>query len=139
MKSTPLRLGPKLNLSMLVFMLLLGAATAVLVIVGFNRSQSNAAAESRQGLEREGSAHLQQTSEQQAYIGALQLAPAADWGHQAGWFLALKGQTSPPVDLAPLRVVAEHPDLDPAMRRPGETPTGTTGRQPDPGGGGSFS
>ena len=106
MPSLSLRLGPKLNLSLLVFILLLGTATAILVLVGFNRSQDNAAEKSRLGLEREGRAHLLETAGQQSYIGALQLAPAADWGHQSGWFLALKGQTSEPIDPASLATAA---------------------------------
>lgn len=93
-----LRLGPKLNLSLLVFILLLGTATAALVLVGFNRSQNNAAEKSREGLEREGVRTLEALSGQQAYIGELQLAPAAEWGHQAGWFLALTGQTAAAFD-----------------------------------------
>lgn len=98
MRSVPLRLGLKLNLSLFLFMLILGVATAVLVAVGFNRSQDNAAEKSRQGLENEGRRTLQTLSQQQAYIGELQLSPAAEWGHQVGWFLGLKGQTAPPFD-----------------------------------------
>jgi hypothetical protein len=52
---------------------------------------------------------------------------------------ALLGEVAPPVDLDPLRVIAEHPDLDPAMRRPGEAPTDTAWRVPDPDDGASFS
>ena len=52
---------------------------------------------------------------------------------------ALLGEVAPPVDLDPLRVIAEHPDLDPAMRRPGDAPTDTAWREPEAGGGGSFS
>ena len=84
MRSVPLRLGLKLNLSLFLFMLVLGVATATLVAVGFNRSQDNAAEKSRQGLETEGRRTLQTLSEQQAYIGELQLSPAAEWGHQDG-------------------------------------------------------
>jgi len=98
----PLRLGPKLNLSLLVFILLLGAATAVLVLVGFHRSQDNAASRSREGLEREGVSTLEVFSEQQAFIGELQLAPAAEWGHQAATYLELQGQDAPPFDPAVL-------------------------------------
>lgn len=43
MRSIPLRLGPKLNLSLLVFIVVLGAATAALVLFGFHRTQDNAA------------------------------------------------------------------------------------------------
>ncbi|MGE0599283.1 MAG: GAF domain-containing protein [Dehalococcoidia bacterium] len=102
MSHVSLRLGHKLNLSLLVFMLLLGTATAVLVLVGFNRSQDNAAARSREGLEREGVTTLQELSKQQAYIGELQLAPAAEWGHQAGSYLRLRGHDVTPIDPATL-------------------------------------
>jgi|GEM_PF-2308252 len=98
MRSVPLRLGPKLNLSLLLFILALGTATAILVLVGFQRSQDNAAARSREGLEREGVSHLQSLSQQQAYIGELQLAPAAEWSHQAGSYLVLEGRDAASVD-----------------------------------------
>lgn len=102
MRSVPMRLGLKLNLSLFLFMLLLGAATATLVAIGFNRSQSNAADKSRAGLENEGRRTLAVLSGQQAFIGELQLSPAAEWGHQVGWFLALKGQTADPLEPAEL-------------------------------------
>jgi hypothetical protein len=41
---------------------------------------------------------------------------------------ALLAEVEPPADLDPLRIVADHPDIDPAMRRPGaepEPPRGT--------------
>jgi len=99
----PLRLGPKLNLSLLVFMLVLGVATTVLVLVGFNRSQDNAAEVSREGLVKEGVRTLQALSQQQAYIGELQLSPAAEWGHQAAAYLALQGKRGPEFDASTLR------------------------------------
>ena len=117
MRDIPLRLGPKLNLSLLIFILLLGIATTVLVLVGFNRSQDNAAEKSREGLETEGREHLAEISQQQAYIGALQLSPAAEWGHQAGWFLALKGQTAAPVDLSALTALGSGRRYDASASR----------------------
>lgn len=98
MRNVPLRLGLKLNLSLLLFMLFLGAATFVLVLVGFNRSQDDAARESRAGLERAGVQTLSQVTSQQAYVGELQLSPAVEWGHQAGMFLASEGSGAPPFD-----------------------------------------
>jgi len=97
MSSLSLRLGPKLNLSLLLFILLLGAATTVLVLVGFNSSQDDAALESRNGLEREGRRHLQENITSQATIGALQLLPGADWGRQSARFLAEYGAGAPPL------------------------------------------
>ena len=61
------------------------------------------------------------------------------WSSTDGRGEALLGEVAPPVDLDPLRVIAEHPDLDPAMRRPGEAPTDEAWRAPDPDGGASFS
>ena len=52
---------------------------------------------------------------------------------------ALLAEVAPPRDLDPLRVVAEHPDADPAMRRPGQAPA-DVGSPPRPADdGGSFS
>ncbi|HEY4376448.1 MAG TPA: hypothetical protein VGM93_04790, partial [Acidimicrobiales bacterium] len=49
---------------------------------------------------------------------------------------ALLAVVDPPPDLDPLRIVAEHPDIDPAMRRPGAQPAEPVQPLPD---GGSFS
>ncbi|MEO8538830.1 MAG: GAF domain-containing protein [bacterium] len=117
MRPVPLRLGPKLNLSLLLFILILGTATAVLVLVGFNRTQDNAAEKSRQGLENEGRRTLATLSGQQAYIGELQLSPAAEWGHQAGWFLGLKGQTAPAFDGSSLQTAPNGTIYDPTPGR----------------------
>ncbi len=100
MSSVSMRLGPKLNLSLLVFILLLGTMTSILVLIGFHRTQDNAAEKSREGLEREGIQQLQLLSQQQAYIGELQLSPAAEWGHQAGSYMALEGGDVPAIPAA---------------------------------------
>ena len=89
MHSIPLRLGPKLNLSLLVFIVVLGTATAALVLFGFHRTQDNAAQTSRQGLEREGVRTLLANAEQQAYVGQLQFSPAIEWGHQSARYMAV--------------------------------------------------
>lgn len=86
MRSIPLRLGPKLNLSLLVFIVVLGAATAALVLFGFHRTQDNAA---RDGLERQGVKTLLSNAETQAYIGQLQFFPAIEWGHQSARYMAV--------------------------------------------------
>ncbi len=134
MPRVSLRLGHKLNLSLLVFILLLGTATAVLVLVGFNRSQDNAATRSREGLEREGVNTLHTLSQQQAYIGELQLAPAAEWGHQAGTFLRLGGSGATPFDLSTLKTAPSGMLYDPSPNRktdlfilPGATIGGNVG------------
>lgn len=89
MRTIPLRLGPKLNLSLLLFVVVLGAATAALVLFGFHRTQDNAAETSREGLERQGVKTLLSNAETQAYIGQLQFFPAVEWGHQAARYMAL--------------------------------------------------
>lgn len=89
MRSIPLRLGPKLNLSLLVFIVVLGAATAALVLFGFHRTQDNAARTSRDGLERQGVKTLLSNAETQAYIGQLQFFPAIEWGHQSARYMAV--------------------------------------------------
>ncbi|NJD65499.1 MAG: GAF domain-containing protein [Chloroflexi bacterium] len=89
MRRIPLRLGPKLNLSLLLFIVVLGTATAALVLFGFHRTQDNAAQTSRQGLEREGVQTLLANAETQAYIGQLQFSPAVEWGHQAARYMAV--------------------------------------------------
>ena len=37
---------------------------------------------------------------------------------------ALLAEVAPPAGLAPIELVAEHPDIDPDMRRPGDEPDG---------------
>ncbi len=89
MRSIPLRLGPKLNLSLLLFMMVVGTATAALVLFGFHRTQDNAAQTSRDGLERQGVTTLLSNAETQAYIGQLQFFPAIEWGHQSARYMAV--------------------------------------------------
>lgn len=89
MRTIPLRLGPKLNLSLLLFMVVLGAATATLVLFGFHRTQDNATRTSRDGLERQGVKTLLSNAETQAYIGQLQFFPAIEWGHQSARYMAV--------------------------------------------------
>jgi hypothetical protein len=48
----------------------------------------------------------------------------------------LLGEVPPPEGLDVVTLVAEHPDIDPAMRRPGRAPTDLPDELPD---GGSFS
>lgn len=53
-------------------------------------------------------------------------APGLDptWSSTEARGEALLGEVVPPRGLSSLTVVAEHPDIDPAMRRPGTTPSG---------------
>lgn len=52
MRLFPDRLGPRINLFLFGVVLLLGAATAGLIIFGFDRSQQSASSESEEGVER---------------------------------------------------------------------------------------
>src|SRR5947209_4825391 len=72
----PSRLGPKLNLSLLAFMLVLGTAIAALMLFGFKRTQTDATSRSREGLEEQARAQLYGLSDQEAGIGQLILARA---------------------------------------------------------------
>jgi PAS domain S-box-containing protein len=92
-------------------------AAAVLVFAGFNRSQDDAAAKSREGLEREGISNLSRFTEQQAYVGELQLSPAAEWGHQAGAYLQSEGPAEPAIDPSSLGVSASGNRFDPSATR----------------------
>ena len=67
----PSRLGPKLNVSLLVFFLALGGATGLLVLFGFKRTQDNATQLSREGLELQGSTTLEQLADQTSFSGQL--------------------------------------------------------------------
>lgn len=95
MRNLHLGLGPKLNLSLLTFMLVLMAATAALVLFGFKRTQDTAAERSRQALEQQGLVRLDAYTQEQAYIGELQLFPATEWGHQAARYMVLADFESP--------------------------------------------
>ncbi len=89
MRNLHLGLGPKLNLSLLTFMLVLMAATSALVLFGFKRTQDTAAERSREALESQGLSSLEVNTLQQSYQGELQLFPATEWGHQAARFMVL--------------------------------------------------
>jgi signal transduction histidine kinase len=80
-------LGLKLNLALLAFFIVLGAATAALIFIGFNRTQDTANARSQQGLEELGeTALLGVVSGQAAYAG-LAVEAAADMGYRGATFL----------------------------------------------------
>jgi GAF domain-containing protein len=83
----PRRLGPKLNLSLLVFLVLLGAATASLVLLGFRRTQHNATKTSREGLETQARQTLGIVTQMQAGFGQAQLEATAGFGQQAARYM----------------------------------------------------
>ncbi|MBX3286494.1 MAG: hypothetical protein KF703_14195, partial [Actinobacteria bacterium] len=72
-------------------------------------------------------------------VGAVRLtAPGLDasWSSTEARGDALLGEVAPPAVAEPLLLVAEHPDIDPVMRRPGSAPETPPSELPD---GGSFS
>ncbi|MEX0782364.1 MAG: histidine kinase [Dehalococcoidia bacterium] len=78
----PRRLGPKLHLWFVAFLLLLGGATAGVVLLGFERSQDNASARSSEGLEDQGRQQLEFFAGAQAQVGYLQFASIASAAQQ---------------------------------------------------------
>src|ERR1051325_2374113 len=83
----PGRLGARINLSLLLFILVLGSATAGLVFWGFHRSQSDASERSREGLETQGLDTLQSGAEMHSYAGVLRSAPASESGEEASRYM----------------------------------------------------
>src|SRR5512135_3032731 len=83
----PARLGTRINLSLLLFILVLGTATAALFFLGFHRSQDDASQRSREGLETQGLDTLRSFAEMQSYIGQLQFAPASEFAQQAAAYM----------------------------------------------------
>src|SRR5215471_15402283 len=82
-----LSLGLKLNLSLLLFLLILGGATAAITIYGFHRTKNNAYQRSTEGLEdlaRNSSAHF---ATSQAALGGLQLDYASQIGQEAAHYM----------------------------------------------------
>src|SRR4051794_32462263 len=87
MRLRNLSLGVKLNLSLLLFLLLLGGATAAITLYGFHRTQQNATGRSRSGLEglaKDSSLYFVRS---QASFGVLQLEFASQIGQEAARYM----------------------------------------------------
>jgi signal transduction histidine kinase/HAMP domain-containing protein len=82
-----LSLGTKLNLALLVFLLILGVATSLIIIYGFNRTQDNATDRSNAALEEQGKLALQAFVGGISAIGSLQLEAAAEAGRRAAIYV----------------------------------------------------
>jgi hypothetical protein len=80
-------LGTKLNLALLLFALILGISMAVLIFYGFDRTQTNATAHSREGLEDSGQTYIQYLASAQASSGVLQMEYASQLGQEAARYL----------------------------------------------------
>ena len=91
MRILPSRLGPKLNLSLLAFMLVLGAAIAALMLFGFKRTQTDATSRSREGLEEQARTELLGVSAQEADVGRTIVGQAVLAGeHGAQYMVEIK-------------------------------------------------
>jgi hypothetical protein len=84
----PRRLGAKLAVFLLVFGLILGAAIATVMATGLRRTQDDATARSRQGLEIEGIARLKTYGGLQSGYGQAQFGAVAELGRQAARYIA---------------------------------------------------
>jgi PAS domain S-box-containing protein len=80
-------LALKLNLALLVFFIVLGAATAAFIIFGFNRTRDNASARSEEALADLGADVLQYIAYTQADYGASAMEWAQELGHRAARYL----------------------------------------------------
>src|SRR5689334_3796528 len=81
------RLGPKLILITLTFLLLLAIATSFLVTQGFHQTQGEATRRSVQGLEAQGREALLGLTQREAQISILQFQQAAVAGHHAADYM----------------------------------------------------
>ena len=119
MRLLPNRLGPKLNLSLLVFLLLLGSATAFLVYVGFSSSQHDATRRSSDALETQAKQTLGILAQTQADFGASQLEATAGLGQQASHYFvdASTTNSAPAFDPARLTRIANGQFTDPDPKR----------------------
>jgi hypothetical protein len=80
-------LGQKLHRSLLLFMLLLGTATAAIMAYGLDRTQSDATDASEQGFQEIGKQNILRTAYAETTSGVLQMQYASQAGHEAARFL----------------------------------------------------
>lgn len=98
MRFASLSLGTKLSLALLAFLLVLVVATSTIILFGFNRTQDNANARSREALEEEGKLALMALIGGVSDSGAVQIDWAAEVGQRAGRYLEASkaaGATTP--------------------------------------------
>jgi len=87
MRIRPLSLGAKLNVALVLFLVVLAAATTALMLFGFNRTRDNATATSRDGLEDAGRERMLLVASDQAAFGVLQMQWASDAGQLAARYM----------------------------------------------------
>lgn len=118
MRLLPTRLGPKLNLSIIAFLLLLGAATLAVVFIRFDQTQRHAASSSRAGLEEQGTDTIMSFTELVSEQGQLLASRAADIGQYAGGnMVAVSHAGGAPFDASSLRADASGAMSDTATAR----------------------
>ncbi len=112
-------LGLKLNLALLVFFLVLGAATAAFIFAGFNRTRDNASARSRVALEEQGKLALKALVAGVRESGDLRFESAADIGQRAARYMQDFTQTGvqPQYDLSRLVQTQDDVWYDPDPNR----------------------
>ncbi len=107
MRIRDLSLGAKLSLSLLVFLLLLAAATSAAILYGFHRTQSNARDASGSGLEEFGSSVFGSFARFVSGSVSLEFARAGESAAAGATYMAtFKGHGQPPWD--PGQLVAGH-------------------------------
>jgi signal transduction histidine kinase/HAMP domain-containing protein len=99
-----LSLGAKLNLSLLAFLLVLGAATSAVIVYGFSRTQDNATERSRAALEEQGKLALQAVVGGASEQGGLQFESVAEIGRRSARYLESvdRGETAAVYDTSGL-------------------------------------
>ena len=80
-------LGFKLNVALLMFVVVLGAATLAIILYGFNRTQDSAENRSQDALEEQGKVALQALVGGVADAGTLQFESAASIGQRASRYM----------------------------------------------------
>ncbi len=119
MRFRSLSLGARLNLSLLAFVLLLGLATAAIVLYGANRTRNDATARSRTALEEEGQLALKAVVGGASASGGLRFETVAEIGQRSARYIDSLNQEAPPppYDTSRLQRTAEGVYYDPDPNR----------------------
>ena len=100
-----LSLGAKLNLALLSFLLVLGAAASGIIFYGFNRTQDDATERSQEALEEQGKLALLALVGGVSESGGLQVEWAAEIGHRASSYMEEFKAGAMPVEVDTSRFV----------------------------------
>ncbi|MGE5596430.1 MAG: GAF domain-containing protein, partial [Hyphomicrobiales bacterium] len=114
-----LSLRAKLNLGLLGLLVVVGLATAALLLLGLHRTQENATETSRAGLEEQSQETLSVISDVQSTVGELQLNATAELGLTAARFLSDAQFVPQAPETDPARLAVRGPVVfDPTVGRP---------------------